>query len=99
MASNEVGGKSVPEGLNKRWRETISGCSGYGVWLLVCSILWFLLVVAGVILIRWALESMQAREASLALGFGLATWGWVLMLVTGVAVFIKASTNPADQHI
>ena len=33
------------------------------------------------------------------MGLGLATWGFVLILVTGIAVWIKASTNSLDHRV
>ena len=97
MGSNETGGESFLEG--NWWREGVSKASGYRAWQLVWSVFSVFIFVAGVMLIKWGLENIETREASLALGLGLATWGLVLILVTGIAVWIKASTNSLDHGV
>ena len=89
MERSETPGKSLMEGAYRRWREAFSIASGYCAWLSLWSVFSFFLFVAGAILIRWGLGDIEVREAGLALGLGLAMWGWLLILVSGIAVWVK----------
>ena len=97
MERSETRGKSLLEGAQRRWSEAFSIASGYCAWLLLWPVFSFFLFVAGATLIRWGLGDIEVREAGLALGLGLATWGWLLILVSGIAVWVKVSTISANN--
>ncbi len=99
MGDIESGDRSLPRIPNGSWHEPISNSSGYWAWQVIWSVFSFLLFGAGILQIRWGLEDIEAREATLALGFGLATWGIVLILVTGITVWLKSTSVPVDQRV
>ncbi len=80
------------------WNNALSRASGYCAWMTLLSVFSFLLFVAGASLIRWGLGDIAARESALAFGIGLATWGWLLVLVGGVAAWVRVSATTAVRQ-
>ncbi len=91
------GAESNREIRSSSWGRAFSNASGYCGWLVLGSALSFCLFSAGALLIRWGMENIDARENFFALGLGLATWGWLLVLVTGIVVWVKVSSKPIAQ--
>ena len=97
----EIGrtGNDSSQGVGREpWAQAILKLSGYCGWLGIWSFLSLLLLAAGVVLINWGLGNIEARESFLALGIGLAAWGWLLIPLAGTAVWYKASTNFAGAR-
>ncbi len=88
---------SAAEGMP--WGEAFGRASRYLVWLIMWAFLSEGLLVGGVIFLTWGIEDFESRKASVALGIGLLVWGLGLMTVTGIALWIKASTDALADHV
>ena len=69
------------------------------VWLVIWSLVAESVLVAGVAFISWGVQDFEARTAGLALGVGMVMGGGAMMILTGMAVWIKASTDSVADHV
>ena len=81
------------------WGEAFRRASNYVVRLIMWAFLSEILLIAGVLFLSWGLEDLEARKAAFAAGIGLLGWGVALLTVTGIAVWIKASTDAVTDHV
>ena len=99
----EIGrtGNGSSQGLGREpWAQVVLKLSGYCGWLGIWTFLSLLILASGVVLINWGLANIEARETTLALGIGIATWGWLYIPLAGTAVWYKANTHfEAEQAL
>ena len=81
------------------WNEVFRRATNCLVWLVIWSLVAESVLVAGVAFISWGVQDFEARTAGLALGVGMVMGGGAMMILTGMAVWIKASTDSVADHV
>ena len=81
------------------WSEAFRRASNNLLRLILWAFLAEIVMAAGVVFIGSALEELEARRAAMVLGIGLALWGWALISGTGLAVWLKATTDAVADHV
>ena len=81
------------------WNEAFRRATNCLVWLVIWSLVAESVLVAGVAFIGWGVQDFEARKAGLALGVGMVMGGGAMMILTGMAVWIKASTDSVADHV
>ena len=99
MGTGETRDRQLLGYTKEMWDKALSRASGYCAWMALWALFSFLLFAAGALLIRWGLGDIAVRESGFALGLGLATWGWILVLVGGLAICMRVSGNTAANPI
>ncbi len=74
-------------------REASGRASSYLFWMIILSFLAELILIDGVVLLKWRVEDFVSREAAVALGIGLVVMGGVLLTITCITVWIKINAK------
>ena len=81
------------------WTEAMRRTSTYLLWFIAFAAVFEVVLFAGAISISWALEDLGNRKEVFVVGVGLSILALGLMAVTGLAVWIKTSTDMVADHV
>ena len=75
------------------WGQALKRASNYFGWLITWAFLSEVIMVSGVMLVRWGVNDVEGTRAGTAFGVGLVICGLAMLTLTNIAIWIKAGAN------